>query len=166
MFSKIETFLFNCIFGFSLRRFDCEKIGCNREINILKAIRRLWKKDKYHPYKPSIEQGFQEKDFIWWFEFCMWYVYKCQDENFSSTVIWTDETQYTHCGEFKTFKTPNILKFDIRLEKYRLFGGCFSDIFQLNCLKTPIIFFFIGISQGIFFSLSATTLMIRFYKNF
>lgn len=74
----------------------------NRELNIPRTtIRRVLKKNKYHPYKPTIVQGLQEDDFVRRLEFCNWYVNKCQeDANFSSTVIWTDETYFSNCGVF------------------------------------------------------------------
>lgn len=65
------------------------------------TLRRVLKENKYHPYKPTIVQGLVEGDFLRRLTFCNWYINKCQENvNFSSAIIWTDETYFSNCGIF------------------------------------------------------------------
>lgn len=65
------------------------------------TIRKVLKKHKYHPYKPTIVQGLVEDDFGRRLAFCNWYITKCQENmDFSNGILWTDETYISNCGIF------------------------------------------------------------------
>lgn len=62
---------------------------------------KVLKMHKYRPYKLSISQTLHTGDPAKRVEFCTWFRNMCEDyPQFSSRILWTDETRFTNCGMF------------------------------------------------------------------
>lgn len=64
-----------------------------------RSVRRILKRNKFHPYKPKFVQVIKDRDYDARFDFCAWFQGMIEEDfNFSKNVLFSDEATFTSNG--------------------------------------------------------------------